>query len=95
VPCREIGGTDTQCAVCRDEMVVGVQVQVMPCHGQHVYHPQCLQPWLERHNSCPMCRFELPTDDVEYETKKERDAEEAEERRGSENALREGEFMYL
>jgi len=67
-----LGGADTQCAVCRDELEVGVQVQVMPCSGKHVYHPDCLKPWLEKHNSCPVCRFELPTDDVEYEIKKVR-----------------------
>ena len=29
----------------------------MPC--SHLFHDECLVPWLERHNTCPVCRFEL------------------------------------
>ena len=42
---------------------MGTEVQVMPCSDAHIFHPPCLAPWLRVHNSCPVCRHELPTDD--------------------------------
>ncbi|CAL0316240.1 unnamed protein product [Lupinus luteus] len=56
-----------QCAVCQDEFEKGSRVKQMPC--KHVYHGDCLIPWLELHNSCPVCRHELPTDDSDYENR--------------------------
>ena len=38
-------------------------------------------------------RHELPTDDQQYERRKEREREEAEERRGAENAVSHNEFL--
>ncbi|CAN8268987.1 unnamed protein product [Cochlearia groenlandica] len=56
-----------QCAVCMDEFEDGGDVKQMPC--KHVFHQDCLLPWLQLHNSCPVCRYELPTDDTDYENR--------------------------
>ncbi|KAG1681572.1 hypothetical protein FOA52_014080 [Chlamydomonas sp. UWO 241] len=85
-------GDGAVCAVCTCELEVGERVQVLPCN--HRYHPACVAPWFAANNSCPTCRQELPTDDAKYEARKEREAEEAEERMGAANAVREN-YMYM
>lgn len=53
------------CAICKDFLSVGTVVNQLPC--SHLYHPSCILPWLTARNSCPLCRYELPTDDKDYE----------------------------
>lgn len=61
------------CVVCQDEYNIGDEVMGLSkdeevCH--HIFHANCLLPWLNQHNSCPVCRFELPTDDASYENRR-------------------------
>ncbi|RRT72246.1 hypothetical protein B296_00008426 [Ensete ventricosum] len=63
---------DADCAVCKDGIVAEDRVKRLPC--LHHYHEECILPWLEIRNTCPLCRFELPTDDPEYEKQKARRA---------------------
>jgi len=49
---------DTQCVVCYENFVVGEATLQLPCG--HIFHKECLVPWLERAHSCPFCRLELP-----------------------------------
>lgn len=58
------------CAICKDSLFVGTVVNRLPC--SHLYHPSCILPWLASRNSCPLCRYELPTDDLDYEYRKQR-----------------------
>ncbi|KAL8089672.1 hypothetical protein AgCh_039232 [Apium graveolens] len=56
---RHVSG-EAQCAVCHESFVLGVEAREMPC--KHLYHSDCILPWLAMRNSCPVCRFELPSE---------------------------------
>ncbi|KAM0853609.1 hypothetical protein ACQ4PT_050971 [Festuca glaucescens] len=67
-----ISGEDASqgCAVCKDGIVQGELATRLPC--AHFYHGDCIGPWLAIRNSCPVCRYELPTDDPDYEKQRAR-----------------------
>ncbi|KAF3452645.1 hypothetical protein FNV43_RR03078 [Rhamnella rubrinervis] len=46
------------CAVCKDQFVLDVEAKQLPC--KHLYHSDCILPWLAHHSTCPVCRFQLP-----------------------------------
>lgn len=61
----ESGKGAEDCAVCKENFNIGAEAVCLPC--KHYYHASCIMPWLEAHNSCPVCRAELPTDDETHE----------------------------
>ncbi|KAK7266657.1 hypothetical protein RIF29_19307 [Crotalaria pallida] len=69
---EELQGKNVACAVCKDEILMEEKVRRLPC--SHCYHGDCIMPWLGIRNTCPVCRFELPTDDPDYEQRKSRQA---------------------
>jgi E3 ubiquitin-protein ligase RNF115/126 len=50
------------CSICLDDLELGSQAKQMPC--EHKFHSPCILPWLELHSSCPVCRFELPSEET-------------------------------
>ncbi|EPS63574.1 hypothetical protein M569_11208, partial [Genlisea aurea] len=58
------------CSICKDSVNVGEAAKKLPCG--HGYHGECITLWLGSRNSCPVCRYELPTDDLEYEEEKKK-----------------------
>jgi hypothetical protein len=53
-----------ECSICLESISCGVKIRTC----QHVFHRECLQPWLTKEFTCPLCRnyvFLLKTVSVE------------------------------
>ena len=48
-------GCENSCSVCKEDFVIGNKMMDLPC--KHYFHEECLMPWLNQHDSCPICRF--------------------------------------
>jgi hypothetical protein len=45
---------ESQCTTCMDQFNLNEEVGELGCH--HIFHPDCIIPWLRSHNTCPVCR---------------------------------------
>ncbi|KAJ1565269.1 hypothetical protein HK096_003708 [Nowakowskiella sp. JEL0078] len=64
-----IDSTSKICPICCDNFPVSdtnisLSAVVLPCG--HPHHRVCLESWLHTSNTCPVCRFEIETDNPEY-----------------------------
>lgn len=48
-------GKTSTCAVCLDGFLIGESCRIFPACN-HVYHAQCIDLWLVRRLTCPICR---------------------------------------
>ena len=64
--------TDTDininCSICTDDLKIkpkkwcvknNKDIKTLECN--HQYHRECIDTWLENHNTCPLCRQEVKT----------------------------------
>ena len=48
---------EEKCTICQVEFEEGEDVLLLPC--KHVFHGECIAPWLEENKCCPVCKHEL------------------------------------
>jgi len=59
---------DDCCPICLKAFEQDDIVIKLPCNCKsNKFHKECILPWLNKTCSCPCCRFELPTDDRNFE----------------------------
>ncbi|KAI9320773.1 hypothetical protein BX666DRAFT_1911088 [Dichotomocladium elegans] len=62
--------SEETCIICKDNLKTsGNDVTKMPCG--HYFDRGCLVPWLELHNTCPLCRHKVETEQEVREEEEE------------------------
>ncbi|KAJ3678671.1 hypothetical protein LUZ60_002474 [Juncus effusus] len=51
----EMTGDNSCCSVCLQDFRVGLIVRILP-KCEHAFHVPCIDIWLTKHGSCPLCR---------------------------------------
>ena len=51
---------NSHCPICLGQFQIGTQAKEMPCN--HIYHSDCIIPWLANNITCPVCRHALPSE---------------------------------
>ncbi|CAA0821063.1 NEP1-interacting protein 1 [Striga hermonthica] len=54
----DTSGDEASCSVCLQDFQLGETVRRLP-HCHHMFHLPCIDTWLVRHGSCPLCRRDL------------------------------------
>ena len=53
------GGDEKRCSVCLEDFEPKETVMLTPC--KHMFHEECIVPWLKSKGQCPVCRFIILT----------------------------------
>jgi len=55
----------TKCLITYEDFKDGDFVTCLPC--KHFFDPTAIANWLANHDTCPLCRIEVPENDITYE----------------------------
>ena len=89
------------CAICQEEFKLDEEVLELPCdpqkHYYHSNHCECegILPWLQKNNTCPICRFEFPKEEVEEEDEESEPPMEIESDEHNLNRIRQIEELIM
>lgn len=64
--CKSLPTRD--CTICMQDFIVEEKATLLPC--DHLFHLDCVKTWLQLHNQCPVCRFEVESQCAYHNQKK-------------------------
>lgn len=54
---KETDEDGKNCAICLEDFEPRQIVMLTPCN--HMFHEECIVPWVKSHGQCPVCRFAI------------------------------------
>ncbi|KAF5731386.1 hypothetical protein HS088_TW18G00063 [Tripterygium wilfordii] len=54
---KDLDEEGKRCAICLEDFEPKEQVIVTPCN--HIYHEDCIVPWIKTQGKCPVCRYKI------------------------------------
>jgi hypothetical protein len=63
IPTFKVEGDIGECGICFETFQLGENFRRLPCSEtvNHLYHNECIDPWLGENNTCPLCRSIIST----------------------------------
>eukprot|EP01017_Pseudomicrothorax_dubius_P029864 TRINITY_DN3667_c0_g1_i2.p2 TRINITY_DN3667_c0_g1~~TRINITY_DN3667_c0_g1_i2.p2 ORF type:complete len:104 (+),score=4.46 TRINITY_DN3667_c0_g1_i2:445-756(+) len=55
----KVGTTRKECSICTNVFGQGEIIRQLPC--KHIFHNDCVKPWLKKNTTCPNCRADIPS----------------------------------
>ena len=49
----------TKYVICMEDIEIGRNVMRLDCDGHHTFCQVCIEGWFSKHNTCPICRYQL------------------------------------
>nr|XP_039257241.1 E3 ubiquitin-protein ligase RNF126-B-like [Styela clava] len=59
---KEHVDANKDCSVCMESFVKDDKAKRLPC--EHMFHIKCIDQWLKLHNTCPICRTNIESNDT-------------------------------
>lgn len=59
---KEGEGDKKECVICLGEFDPGESLTTLPC--VHIFHTDCIKSWLQSHNHCPVCKYEITLNSI-------------------------------
>ena len=57
------------CPICMADFLESDEIVPLPCDEKHYFHQACIKAWLEKNNTCPLCKKEITKEALKAQKK--------------------------
>lgn len=58
--------SESVCPICCDQFQNSDEIVILSCNIKHIFHPDCVKSWLDKNDTCPLCKERVISLDQEY-----------------------------